>query len=55
MSWFAAHWVEVLGVVGGLHAVAKVIVNLTPTETDNKILASIEKLVRFVGLQPKGK
>jgi len=54
MNWLGEHWASVLGIVGGLHAIAKVVVHLTPTDTDNKILAAVEKIFRVVGLQPKG-
>ena len=55
MDWLGEHWIEILAVVGGLHAVAKIVVNWTETKVDNKILAKVETVFRLIGLQPKGK
>ena len=55
MTWVQENWVGILGVLGGLHAIAKIVVTWTPTETDNKLLASVERIFRVVGLQPKSK
>lgn len=53
-EWIGKHWVEILAVIGGLHAIAKVVVSWTPTEKDNRFLAWVEKIFRTIGLQPKG-
>jgi len=55
MEWIQEHWVGILAVVGGLHAIAKVVVSWTETKADDKILASITSVMRVIGLQPKGK
>lgn len=43
----------ILGVIGGLHALAKPIIKWTSTKADDKALALFEKLMRIIGLQPK--
>ena len=55
MNWLGENWASVLGILGGLHAIAKVVVSWTETKTDDKILASITRVLRVIGLQPKGK
>ena len=56
ITWLQAHWIEVLAILGGAHAIAKVIVAWTPTPTDDNILAGIvaflKKIVQIIGLQP---
>lgn len=56
-NWIISHPIEVLGIVGGLHAIAKVVVSLTPTDIDNKVLAALANVVKsifqVIGLQPK--
>ena len=53
------NWVEIMALIGGVHAVAKVIVSWTPTQKDDKILSNIVnfvlKVVKIVGLQPEKK
>tara|TARA_Y100000401_G_C8220131_1_gene172846 strand:+ start:231 stop:392 length:162 start_codon:yes stop_codon:yes gene_type:complete len=44
MEFILSNWAELL--IGGL-AFAKVIVNLTPTEKDNKIFAYIDDLINY--------
>jgi len=50
MDWIANHW-ETLGIVAaGIISVASAIANLTPNESDNKIIAKISKLANVLGL-----
>ena len=55
MNWMGENWIEVLAVLGGLHAIAKVVVGWTETKTDDKILQQVERVFRLIGLQPKSK
>jgi len=54
MGWIGENWAGILGVIGGFHAIAKIIVTWTPTKKDDKVLATIVGFFRVVGLQPKG-
>lgn len=59
IQWVEENWVQVLAIVGGLHAIAKVIVAWTPTPKDDAVLGKVVdfalRLVKVFGLQPKGK
>ena len=44
-SFFIQNWGELLI---GILALAKVVVNLTPTETDNKIFGWIDSLINMI-------
>ena len=48
-QWITTHGIEILAILGGLHAIAKI----TPTEADNKVIDFLFKLLRRIGLQPK--
>lgn len=47
-TWLTANWAEVLAVLFAVEVVAVQIVNLTPTEVDNKVLAAIHKVLVFI-------
>lgn len=51
-EWLAQNWDAIVGVALAIYAVAKVIVNLTPTDKDNHILTIIvdwvEKALDFL-------
>jgi len=49
VEWVYSHGVEILAILGGLHAVAKI----TPWEADNKIVDFLLKLFKRIGLQPR--
>lgn len=49
MDWLVAHWSDITGVIGNVYLALLVIVNLTPTETDNKILGWVSSLARTFG------
>lgn len=48
-EWLATNWDTIVMIAGALYVVAKVVVNLTPSEEDNlilpKIVSWIERLV----------
>lgn len=48
LAFLAAHWAEVLVVFGALHVIAVTIVNATPTDTDNKVLAVLHRILVLV-------
>lgn len=49
IEWIYSHGVEILAILGGLHAVAKI----TPWEADNKVIDFLLKLFKRIGLQPR--
>ena len=57
-AWIQSHPVEILGILGGIHAIAKPIVQWTESKKDDAFLEMltnfIAKIVRIIGLQPKG-
>jgi hypothetical protein len=51
ITWFTAHWDEILAVYAGLVAVASIIVRWTPTlRDDSALLAVVKFLGRYVAL-----
>ena len=51
ITWFTAHWDEILAVYTGLVAVASIIVRWTPTlRDDSALLAVVKFLGRYVAL-----
>lgn len=39
------HWADIVAVAAAVHGLALVIVNLTPSETDNKIYNKVYKVI----------
>ena len=50
MEWITAHWKDILAVIGGVVAVASLIVKLTPTQKDDTFLAKVIKVLSALGL-----
>lgn len=55
IEFVQSNWVEILAVIGALHALAKPLVAMTETKADDKVLALVTRVLRVIGLQPKGK
>jgi hypothetical protein len=54
LSFIVANWVDIVAVGAALHGLALVIVNLTPSETDNKVYNKLYKVIEvFAGLVTK--
>lgn len=53
IAWASAHLTDILIAVSAVVAAASAIANLTPTETDNKVVAAIAKVVNFLALNWK--
>ena len=51
MEWITANWAEIGVVIGFIIAAANVVARITPTETDNKVLAAIGKLASVVWIK----
>lgn len=47
------NWVSILAIIAGVIAVASVVVKLTPTEADNKVLDKIIKILQALSLYKK--
>lgn len=50
MEWVQAHWKDILAIIGGIVAVASVVVKLTPTQKDDNVLAKIIKVLSALSL-----
>lgn len=50
INWCTAHWDEVLQVIGGVVAVATIIVKLTPTQKDDSVLGKVIKVLAALSL-----
>lgn len=55
LEYLQTNAVEIVAIVGAVVAVASLIANLTPTDTDNKIIAKISALVDILALNLKKK
>ena len=53
MEWILTHSAELIAIVTAVVTTASLVANLTPTKVDNKILASIIKVVNLLGLNVK--
>lgn len=55
INWCTQHWDDVLAIIGGVVAVATVVVKLTPTQKDDGVLAKIiTVLAAFSLVNPDG-
>ena len=50
ITWLKMNWDSVLAIIGGVVSVATIIVKLTKTDTDDKILAKIIKVLSIFSL-----
>ena len=50
ITWLKANWESILAIIGGVVSVATIIVKLTKTDTDDKILAKIIKVLSIFSL-----
>jgi len=48
IAFVVAHWVDILAVGAALHALALVIVNLTPSKTDDEIYNKVYKVIELI-------
>lgn len=53
MNWIIANASEIIAIITAIVTVASMIANLTPTETDNKIIAAITRVINLLGLNIK--
>jgi len=55
IAFIAAHYDEILAAVGAVVGAASIIVKITPTQTDDAILAKVVKVLDYVSIfNPKG-
>lgn len=47
INWIVEHWQDILAIYGGLVAACTVIVKITPTDKDDKVLNKVIKIVDF--------
>jgi len=53
MEYIVNNWQEIIGVFTALVTAASIIVKLTPTESDNKILDAVLKATQILALNKK--
>lgn len=53
LEFLTAHVSDIVVILTAIVTAASAIANLTPTETDNKIVAAVSKLVNFLALNFK--
>lgn len=53
MDFVLAHLTDLVAIFAGLVTTASIIANLTPTETDNKIVEFLKKLIDVLALNFK--
>jgi len=50
-NWLTQNWTEIVAAVGGIVLAARIIVKLTPTNTDNVVVEKIVNFLKGVGLK----
>ena len=50
MEWLMNHSAEVMAILGGIVMLASAIANVTPTESDNKVVEKLRKFVDFLAI-----
>ena len=50
MNWVIDHWVEIIAVLGSLHALASAITALTPTPKDDEFVSKVYKMIESLAL-----
>ena len=50
-TWITENWTQIVAALGGIVLVARIIVKLTPTNTDNLVLEKIVNFLKGVGLK----
>jgi len=53
MDWLIDNWQNLVAAVGGLVIAARIIVILTPTPKDNKVVENIVRFLKQIGLHVK--
>lgn len=48
LAFLVAHWVDIVALGAALHALALVIVNITPTPKDNDVYSKFYKVVEVL-------
>lgn len=51
MEWFTMHWSELAGVIAAFVLFFDRLAKLTPTDSDNKVVAMAYKLFAILGLK----
>ena len=50
-TWITENWTQIVAAVGGIVLAARIIVKLTPTNSDNVVLEKIVNFLKGVGLK----
>ncbi len=50
IDWITANWIQIATIATYVIATFSIVAKLTPTETDNKILAKVMQLADILGL-----
>ena len=55
LDYITLHGADILGIALGVVGVASLVANLTPTDSDNKIVATISKFINLLAANWKTK
>ena len=53
MEWLSFHWADLIQILLAVLGLFSIIAKLTPTQTDDKLLAKVYGIVHFLGLSKK--
>lgn len=48
IAFLAAHWVDIAAIAAAAHALALVIINVTPTPVDNEVYGKFYKFIEVI-------
>lgn len=51
MDWLQSHATELLAIVGGVYALAAMVVKLTPSKKDDEVLRGIGEILDAIGVK----
>ena len=54
VNWLGENWMAVVLIANTIILLAGRIAKLTPTKTDDRIVAKIQRFMLTIGLEPKG-
>lgn len=53
IEYITKHWADIVGIVGGVVIVARIVVKLTPTPKDDTVLEKVVNVLKHIGLNVK--
>lgn len=50
MNWLSENWVNLLAIATSIVTAASVIARMTPTESDDRVIASVLKVIQWLSI-----